>query len=57
MLYTIYIIQYTYCISIELYTFITNVRMAPPQVEKQQYVRLHVHSFLYCSSKQRFADR
>ena len=33
--------MYTYCIQIELYTFSTYVRMAPPLLEQQQHVRLH----------------
>ena len=41
ILYTVYRIQDTYCIQIELYTFSTYVRMAPPRLEQQQHVRLH----------------
>jgi hypothetical protein len=42
---TVYRIQHTYCIQIELYTFSTYVRMAPPRHaprhEQQQHVRVY----------------
>jgi hypothetical protein len=44
VLYPVYSIQYTVyylTVRIGLYTFSTYVRMAPPRLEKQQYIHLH----------------